>query len=402
MAGVRKKKGRKAFTAFVKDASGVKREVSIPGRTLTEARKNARALDERNWRIRNRLEVGPSDESLGNASARYLHSIRHHESYASTESRWRLHILPALSDAPVGQLKAMDIEDFIAKKRDEGYSQQSRRHFRMTLSAFYKWAIKAKLVAKNPVSEVDVIAVPTPSPKALSWTQVEALRDAAKVQWLADLIWVGAHVGLRYIELRRIRWADVDWKNRRIEAKRAKRIGTRTRRDPPRPASIPEVLIPYLRKMWQRRRGDFMFCYDEGGQLPKSSPDARFKAALKAAGIVSGYKRICRRQTCKYTEESKSGRSVECPRCGFLLWVSPIAAAFSFKTLRSSAITHIIDTTGNARAAQLQVDHADIRTTLSHYHAPDMDVQQSVIDRAFASNTSPRGAGPPVARTAPT
>ncbi|WP_163869643.1 tyrosine-type recombinase/integrase [Myxococcus eversor] len=393
MAYVRKKAGRKGFTATIKSASGEFREVAVPGRTKTEARKNARDLETKAWRVRHNLEVEPGLLLLVTASADYLKAIRHHEGWKSTESRWRLHILPGLGRKAVAQILPTDIEAFLATKQDEGYSQQSRRHLRMTLSAFYRWAIKAELAIRNPVSETETIAVPVATPAALKFEQVEVLRDAAGVQWLADLIWVAAHLGLRYAELRQVEWTHIDWRNRRIATKRAKRIAGRERRTPPRPASIPESLIPYLREMHKRRRGNFLFCYEDGGQLPTSSPDARFKSALKAAGIVSGYRRICRRQTCRYEEKSKVGRSVECPKCGFLLWVSPIHGGYSFKSLRSTLITHIIDTTGNPRAAQLQADQADIRTTLNHYHAADLDVQGAAIDKAFAgsgTNTPPR------------
>ncbi|WAM23763.1 tyrosine-type recombinase/integrase [Myxococcus sp. NMCA1] len=372
----------------MKDASGVKREVPVPGRTRTEARRNAEDLESRNWRIRRNLEVEPSEELMGSCGPRYLVTLCHQEGYAATESRWRLHILPEFGQTSVSQVSASMIEALIAAKRTEGYSQQTRRHLRMTLSAFFKWALRERLVGRNPVEEVESIAVPTPAPQALSWPQIEKLRDSAKVQWLADLIWVGAHLGLRYCELRKLQWPHINWKRGIVEAPRAKRIGARQRRTPPRPAAIPDVLVPYLKKMWARRRGDFVFSYDHGGPLPKSSPDARFKAAVRAAGLVSGYTRTCRRTTCRYEETSKSGRSVECPRCSFMLWVHPIAMPISFKILRSSLITRIIDTTGNVRAAQLQVDHADLKTTSNHYHATDMDVQQRHINRAFDSGSN--------------
>ncbi|QSQ24893.1 site-specific integrase [Pyxidicoccus parkwayensis] len=384
MAGVRKKGQR--FYAIFKDVTGKKVERPVKARTLTEARRRANELEEVAWSRRNHLKVAPSSEPLAEVAPRFLHSIRHHASYPSIESRWRLHILPALGEMPLGVIRATDIDELLAAKRDEEYGQQTRRHLRMTVSAFFKWAKKAGLVDANPVEHVKLIPVPTPAPKAFTWEQVEALRDAAGPQWLKDLIWVAAHLALRYSELRRVTWPDVDLQQRLVAVRRSKT-------DQPRPAVIPAVLVPYMQEMWRRRRGQFLFSYEDGGQLPVTSPDARFKAAMKAAALVSGYELVCRRKGCGYVEASAKGKSTPCPKCGFALWPRALPARFSFKDLRSTAITRIIDMTGNPRAAQLQAAHEDIRTTLRHYHAPDLDVQREAVDRAFAAvhSTGPQG-----------
>lgn len=391
MAGVRKKGQR--FYAIFKDATGKKVERPVKARTLTEARRRANELEEVAWSRRNHLKVAPSSEPLSEVAPRFLHSIRHHVSYPSIESRWRLHILPALGALPVGQIRATHIEAMLAEKTDEGYGQQTRRHLRMALSAFFSWAAKDGLVEKNPVKDVERIAVPEGAAKALSWAQVEAVRDAAHVQWVKDLVWCAAHLTLRYSELRRLTWPDVDLRTRLIMVQRAKRLASHQRLDGTRPAVIPEVLVPYLRQMWQRRRGEYLFCYEDGGQLPKSSPHARFKAALKAAKVVSGYQFLCRRKGCGYSESSARGTATPCPRCGFALWPKAIPARFSFKDLRSTAITRIIDVTGNVRVAQLQAGHEDVRTTLRHYHAKDLDVLRAAVDRAFAAVEPPSPGG---------
>ncbi|RKI08316.1 site-specific integrase [Corallococcus sp. AB030] len=393
MAGVRKRGQR--YYAILKDSAGRKVERAVKGRTLTEARKNARDLEERAWRTRNNLGTEPTAETLAEAAPRFLKASRHQASFNSLESRWRLHILPALGALPVGQIRPTNIDELLAAKLDDGYGQQTRRHLRMTLSAFFKWAMKDGLVERNPVHEVEAIAVPDANPKALTWSQLEALRDAATLPWLKDLIWVAAHLALRYIELRRMKWEHVDFRRGVIETTRAKRVTTRQRSESSRPAVIPDVLLPYLRAMWARRRGEYLFCYEDGGQLPKTSPHARFKAALKAAKIIQGYRLICRRRGCGFSETAKSGKSTPCPRCGFALWSKVIPGAFSFKDLRSSAITRIIDVTGNARVAQLQADHADMKTTLKHYHAKNVDVQREALNRAFGGGSSPPSAPPP-------
>lgn len=263
MAGIQRKGGR--YYAIFKDAAGKKVVRAVKGRTLTEARKNARDLEERAWRTRNNLGTEPTLETLAEVAPRFLKASRHQSSFNSLESRWRLHIVPALGALPVGQIRPTHIDELLATKLDEGYGQQTRRHLRMTLSAFFKWAVKDGLVERNPVREVEAIAVPDAEPKALTWSQLEALRDAVELPWLKDLIWVAAHLALRYCELRRMKWTHVDFGNGIIATKRAKRSTTQQRTEVSRPAVIPDVLLPYLRAMWVRRRGEYLFCYEDGG-----------------------------------------------------------------------------------------------------------------------------------------
>lgn len=58
--------------------------------------------------------------------------------------------------------------------------------------------------------------------------------------------------------------------------------------------------------------------------------------------------------------------------------------------------------TGNARVAQLQADHADMKTTLKHYHAKNVDVQRDALNRAFGADPAPPPGPPPQRETAST
>jgi integrase len=400
MAGVRKR-GTKWY-AFYKDASGRQSEKVLPGvRTKTQARAEAAELEQRAFRVREHLEVAPAQESLEECSKLYLHSIRHQASHASTEGRWRLHILPALGAKPVGLLRPTDVEELLAAKRDEGYGQQTLRHLRVTLSAFFAWAGRKGLVTKNPVKETASIAVPEAHPKALTPQQVEALRDAAGTPLMRDLIWVAAHTALRPSELRRLTWDMVDLERRAL-------VLTRSKTKRVRPVPLPLSLIPWLHRMRGERRGDFVFSTAEGQQLPASFQAAkRFKAALRAAGLVEGWELVCRRKGCGHREKSPTKGSPPCTRCGFALWPRALALQVSFKDLRSTAITRIVESTGDLRVAQLVAGHESQATTGRHYAAARVEHLQAQVDRAFASpvpvpcqSPQPKAAEP--SRTEPT
>ena len=70
------------------------------------------------------------------ATARWhLEAILGHRSWASIESRWRLHILPALGKVPCQQLRPTQVEAMLSALKNDGYAQQQCRHVRATLSA---------------------------------------------------------------------------------------------------------------------------------------------------------------------------------------------------------------------------------------------------------------------------
>lgn len=104
MATVRKRRGR--WFARIKGADGKWHELSRPKAThgRAEAQRLAQEMEAREWRIGQGLQAPPSVEAISAASVRYLQAIRHHRSWPSIESRWRLHILPALGEVLVSQL----------------------------------------------------------------------------------------------------------------------------------------------------------------------------------------------------------------------------------------------------------------------------------------------------------
>lgn len=377
MASVRQR-GRKWYASW-KDAAGDAVERVLPGvRTKTQARAEAAELERLAFRAREGLEVLPSKGPLRGEAERYLHAIRHQASWVATESRWRLHILPALGDKPLGQVRSTDVDALLAAKRDEGYSQQTRRHLRVTLAAFFAWAMREGLVRENPVGEAEAIPVPEGAPKALSLAQVERVRDAARTPLMADLVWVAAHTALRPAELRRLTWDMVDLERRVIVLVRAKRGKLR-------PVPLAASLVPYLRAMYERRRGDYVFSREDGRQLPATfQPVKGFKAALRAAGLVEGWELVCRRKGCGHRERSPVKSSRPCPRCGFALWPRAMPMRLAFKDLRSTAVTIITEATGDLRVAQLVAGHESVRTTERHYAAARLAHLQAQVDRAFA------------------
>lgn len=395
MAGVRKRGQR--WYAIYKDARGVQVERALPKavRTKTQAKLDAEELERLGFRVREGLEVAPSKEPLREVAPRYLRTVRNHRSIVAIESRWRLHILPTLGDRPMGHVKSTEVQALLEAKKDEGYSQQTRRHLRVTLAAFFEWAIQERLVKENPVKHTEPIAVPDGDPKVLDLPVVEQVRDAAHTAVMRDLIWVAALTTRRFGELRELRWDMVDLASRSYRYLKGK-SGKLGEKKKVAEAPIPAALVPWLERMWAERRGEFLFTTEDGEQLPATFQPAKgFKSALRAAGVVAGWERVCRRKGCGFRERVPEKRSGNCPKCTFALWPRPIASNVAFKDLRSTAVTHIVEATGDLRVAQAVAGHASPSTTGRHYAAKRMQHLLAQVDRAFAS-VLPVPAGEPM------
>jgi hypothetical protein len=84
---------------------------------------------------------------------------------------------------------------------------------------------------------------------------------------------------------------------------------------------IPDELVPCLEHAIATFPGPWLFPDDPGGMRTVTwQPEDILRRALRRAGIVTGYTHVCRRRTCRYTEERPDAEIRPCPRCGFKLW----------------------------------------------------------------------------------
>ncbi len=92
-------------------------------------------------------------------------------------------------------------------------------------------------------------------------------------------------------------------------------------------------------------------------------PDDRFnlvdhlRRALKHAGIVDGYRFICRRKGCGFEETRPAPGEDRCPRCSMRLWVSPLPRKLRFYDLRHTHATLLRKAGVDLGAVQLSLGH---------------------------------------------
>jgi len=68
----------------------------------------------------------------------------------------------------------------------------------------------------------------------------------------------------------------------------------------------------------------------DGSMMPKHTPlEDVLRSALARAGIVIGYRHVCRRKGCGHAEQARVLTCGNCPKCGMKLWAQAMCPATS-------------------------------------------------------------------------
>lgn len=362
-----KKRGAVWYIGYLNE-EGIKRRRATKARTGAEAQRIADELERKCERIRLGIDDGaPEPMTLRELSVKYLATVsKLQRSYSDTEGRIRLHILPVLGDKQISRIKPSDVEELLTSKAKE-LSLASRRHLRVHLNAMFGFAIKRlkAMRGENPVMHVPQIKVIKKSPRHLTTEQAgRLLRKSGDWQLL---LLTAVFTGLRKGELMGLKWSDIHFERQIILVARSYNHDT-TKGGRERPVAIHSVLLAALKAAHEKSLSPYVFPGPDGKMRTRNfNAPARLRTALKAAGIVSGYRHSCRRKGCGKKIETQVDDVLSCPDCGFRMWAEGLAAKFTFKDLRSTFGTLAYEATGNIRFVQESLGHTDVRVTEGHY-----------------------------------
>jgi integrase len=174
-----------------------------------------------------------------------------------------------------------------------GLAESSVRRFRDSLSSYFAWAARERVIATNPVTPTRVPRAGTPRVEMFPFSEDELeriyVRATARDQRLADLLLIDAWTGLRWSELRAMRVRDfVEVPLPILVVQRAEPEGVeikstksgRTRRVP-----IADRVLPLVRAMAADRDADArLFVTESGHQLHAKA----FKRTLAWTTIAEG------------------------------------------------------------------------------------------------------------------
>jgi hypothetical protein len=88
-----------------------------------------------------------------------------------------------------------------------------------------------------------------------------------------------------------------------------------------------------------------------------------FRRALGRAGVVEGYRHVCRRKGCGHVESASDQEQQRCPVDGRKLWVKPVVRPFRFHDLRHTTGSLLIMSGADLAAVQRILRYNDPKLT---------------------------------------
>lgn len=222
-----------------------------------------------------------------------------------------------------GELTLADIDVATVENWLEGLkvAPVTRNNYRRALSVFFAWGMKRGFCVSNPVTDTERSKEVAERVEIFTPAEVRVILNAAPAELLPFLA-MGAFAGLRSEELRRLRWEDVDFLNRRIDVRAvvAKTAGTRY-------VPINDALFAWLQ--------------------PVAKPAGR----LVAAGV---YKKLT-----SFRNDLEAGQAVKEKKRPSVKWKQ--------NGLRHSFASYALAETGNAALVALWLGHDSNKMIFKHY-----------------------------------
>jgi integrase len=363
---------RKRWYLRVKDGAGRWQSMPCAARTKGEARAMQRELELKSDRQRKGLEPLPTDRwatfdqmlqwFLDGEATRFV-------SHDKLKSIYTTHFKDSdLARLPPTAVTPGRIEAFLLPK--EKYSATYVNHMRRLVHRVFAAAIRVEeWRGSNPAERVRRRREPKRKPSFLEAHEVVATLLEIKPFW-RPLYATAIYAGLRKGELAGLERGDVDLARNLILVRHS------WSRDFPKgdhEEAIPihPELKPYLEQALRRAKGQLLFPAPNGKMLPRDFKLAeKLRSAMARAGVVLGYKHICR--GCKARridshEDAPDGTIRRCPKCNAKMWPSPQPKPCTFHELRHTTATLLLAAGADLWAVQKMLRHTDAQVTTERY-----------------------------------
>ena len=242
-------------------------------------------------------------------------------------------------------VKDGDVRAFAATERSRGLGSRSIARRLSALRSFYTYLQQLRIVTHNPASSVRAPKPEKPLPKVLDVDQVGQLIDSTPVESVLDvrdllMIELLYGCGLRLSELSKLDVVDIDLADRSL---RVTGKGQKTRVVPIGSKALAAI------KAWLPLRTEWLSAYETA--LLVSQRGTRL-----------------------------SGRSIQY-RLERLAKIAGINRSLHPHMLRHSFASHLLESSGDLRAVQELLGHADIATTQIYTHL-DYQYLANLYDKA--------------------
>jgi len=377
-----------------RDATGRWRDKATDARTKAEAKLLCHELERREGRIREGLDAPPPLDgggTLGELLRWWIDEyLAHSPSFERSVGTVRRHLL----SSELARLRLVDvtpgrIETFLVHKSRE-VGPQTVNHLRGYLSRAFSAARRTERFSRpNPVASVSRRKVPRRVPDYLRPAEAERILRFLPAKWTC-LFAAGLYTGLRKGELFGLRKSDLDLDRGLLTVERSYDRDT-TKGGHADVIPIARALVPYLEAAIDASPSALVFpaangeMHREGVQL-----EIVLRRALRRAGIVTGYRHVCRRKGCGHVEQAPDDQLRRCPRCQMKLWPVGEVRPLRFHHLRHTTASLLMMAGANPAAVQRIMRHSDPRITTEVYGHLAPEYLRAEVDRLAFSTPPPR------------
>jgi integrase len=284
-----------------KEPSGRFRAVLKVGRNYVAGKTFDTRREAQAWLTRERAAIaGGVDPRAGRRTVRSLlpgwledrKASVSPKTYTSDEAVPRL-LPPSVGSLWVSAVTDREVQKVLTDLTRRGYAEASVRRFRASLSSFFAWAVRERLILVNPVLRTRVPRVGRPKVEMYPFTEedLEQIHQVAvaRDQRLADLLLIAAWTGLRWSELRAIRVRDfVEVPMPLLVVQRAQPEGVdekTTKSGRSRRVPVADRVLPIVRELAAGRLGDDRLFVTTTGHVLHASA---FKRTLGWAALAQG------------------------------------------------------------------------------------------------------------------
>ncbi|NGX50603.1 MAG: Tyrosine recombinase XerD [Chlamydiae bacterium] len=213
-----------------------------------------------------------------------------------TLRNYRLDLKGFLGFAKQAPIDKRMIRDYLAQLNERALSKRTVLRHLSALRSLFKYLMKKKIISENPVSEIGSPKLDKPLPKALSYSEVEALFNQPNIEELLgfrdrSILELFYSSGLRLSELAGLNRSDFSFTARSLKVSGK----GKKQRIVPITKSVAIWIQDYLKhpkrheegKPYTERDKSAIFLNKWGERLSTRSIDRMFKGYLRSSGMAA-------------------------------------------------------------------------------------------------------------------
>lgn len=122
----------------------------------------------------------------------------------------------------VSQINETRLKAHLDKRIEDGISHRTANHTIRIVKTFLNWGLKTGIITRNPIVYMEKYKVNDIEQRSLTEEECKIVLNIAKNSRIHLLVVTALYTGMRFSELDRLQWEDIDFKNKIISVRLSK------------------------------------------------------------------------------------------------------------------------------------------------------------------------------------